>query len=716
MNRRARLAQRAYVTAFVAYVAVVLLWLSLGLVSAVAERSPSLRGELIRWEIATETAPWLRSLARGLRSAPGADESMDAGLWLDYSFSVFTIALALLLVRARPRHPVVRLLSFAMIGTSAAFNLTAHRALDVLSIAYGVNFEDLHLLLLHCVAGVAYVYALLLFPDGRLLPSRLQLPSRVLALARVGWLVVANFLLLQAALITGTDHRAFFVVFYGVVAPATGLVAQRRRYQRAGTAAERAQCRLVLAALVTALVAAFLVAVPILLLDSRTLSVTAEESLVPISFGLFRAVFSLIPVALVVGIVRFRLWEIDTLLTRALVVSGLGVVTGLGFIAAVVALPALVGDDGSIGLLGSAAVAAVVAVAIQPIRELVRRGANRLVYGRRPSPFELVGELARLVDEAVSIEHVVPRLAELTARAVGARTVRIHLWADRPPESPWPPVVESPDSTYVVPVRYDGRMIAVLEVEMSAGDRLSDRERRLLSSVASQSGLALHNVELVLELRQRLVQVQRQATELRASRRRLAAATDAERERLQVALEETPQRRLTALLTGIDKLNSAVVDGSEEATALIDDLEAQSRVLLDELRALARGIYPPLLADRGVQTALSSILRKLDIDSVIDVGAGLGAFRVDAAAETAVYFSCVDAVQAAGAGVPIGVQLAVEDDHLVFAVGSADRVPDLSPEDRLEVADRLAAVGGSLDPAALSPGTPLGGRVPALPG
>jgi len=715
MTRRARLLQRAYVAAFVTYVAVVLLWLAFGFISAVAERSPALRGVLIRWEIGVETAPWLKSLARGLRIAPSADESMDAGLWLDYSFSVFTVGLALLLVRARPRHPVVRLLSFAMIGTAAAFNLTAHRALDVLQIAYGVDFDVLHLLLLHCVAGVAYVYALLLFPDGRLPAKRWRLAPRLVAPARVGWLVVANFLLLQAALATGTDHRVFFVVFYGVVAPATGLVAQRRRYRQARTAAERAQCRLVLTALVTALVGAFLVTVPIVLLDGRSLSVTAEESLVPMSFGLFRAVFSLIPVALVVGIVRFRLWAIDTLLTRALVVSGLGALTGLAFIAAVIALPTLVGDDGSIGLLGSAAVAAVVANALQPIRELVTQGASRLVYGRRPSPFELVGELARLVDETVSVEEVVPRLADLTRRAVGARTVRVRLRADVPRGSHWPPVVEWPDSTCVVPVSYGGQPIAAIEIEMFAGDRLGGRQHRLLSSVAAQSGLAVHNIALVTELRQQLAEVERQTAELRISRRRLAAATDAERERLQVSLEETPQRRLTNLLAGIDRLDRAVVDGEDQAVALIDDLEAQSRVLLDELRALARGIYPPLLADRGVQTALSSMLRKLDIDASLEVGPGLGAVRVDAAAETAVYFSCVDAVQAAGTGVPIGVRLAVEDEHLVFAVGSADRVPDVPLQDRQEIADRLAAVGGSLDASALSTGTPLLGRVPVLP-
>ncbi|MEO6714793.1 MAG: hypothetical protein ABIM89_15395, partial [Mycobacteriales bacterium] len=579
----------------------------------------------------------------------------------------------------------------------------------VLDTAFGLDVDWLHVLVLHCLAGMSYAYALLLFPDGALATRPSRLPRFLVKPGRAVGLVVANYLLLLAALQTGTDHRVFYVIFYGVVIPAAGLVAQRRRYRAAATADERAQSRVLLAALTLALATAFVASVPIALLEGRNLSVPARDSLVPASFAVFRAVFTLIPIVLVGGILRFRFWHVDALLTRTLVVSMLATMTGLGYVAAVVALPGLVGADGSIGVLGSAAAAVGLSLALQPARAWVTRVVNRLAYGRQPSPFELVRTLAQSSDEAGSADDVVGQLSELIRRAVGARAVHISF---RGSDAPSRNGLHA--SAYAVPVNHEGTTVAMVEVELHAGDRLGRAERQLLDSVAAQSGIALHNVQLVRQLSERLSDVEHQSGQLHESRQRLAEATDAERERMQRSLEDSPQRRITVLTQHIGQLGAALPGDVARAESLLDDLDQQALALLEELRQLARGIYPPLLGTRGLQTALASMLRKMDINTALDIGPGLADVQLEAAAETAVYFVCIEAVQAAGTGTPIPVRLHVEEQFVLFTVGDCIRLPDLSRAERQEIADRLSAVGGTVDEDALSSGTPLSGRVPAL--
>src|SRR5437879_5415071 len=64
-------------------------------------------------------------LALGIAAASHLPQS-QGGIALDYAFSVFSIGLALFLLRLRPRHRTARLLAVGMIGTAASFNLEAY--------------------------------------------------------------------------------------------------------------------------------------------------------------------------------------------------------------------------------------------------------------------------------------------------------------------------------------------------------------------------------------------------------------------------------------------------------------------------------------------------------------------------------------------------------------------------------------------------------------
>ena len=151
---------------------------------------------------------------------------------------------------------------------------------------------------------------------------------------------------------------------------------------------------------------------------------------------------------------------------------------------------------------------------------------------------------------------------------------------------------------------------------------------------------------------------------------------------------------------------------------MVHQLKAEATEALENLRDLARGIYPPLLADRGLVAALSSQARKAAVP--VEVAAN-GLARYPQEAEAAVYFCCLEALQNVakysgasravirlfGDERPVG--FVVEDDGVGFDVGVAMRGSGLTNMD-----DRVSALGGTLEVRS-SPGagTTIAGSIPA---
>jgi signal transduction histidine kinase len=149
---------------------------------------------------------------------------------------------------------------------------------------------------------------------------------------------------------------------------------------------------------------------------------------------------------------------------------------------------------------------------------------------------------------------------------------------------------------------------------------------------------------------------------------------------------------------------------------MLGQIEEETQVALDDLRDLARGIYPPLLADKGLGAALESQARKAPLPVQVDAD-GVGRFEQDV--ESAVYFSCLEALQNvakyAGAS-QATIELRRDDTTLRFAVTDDGRGFDptsVSGSGLQGVTDRLAAIGGTFDvESAPGSGTTVTGRVP----
>jgi signal transduction histidine kinase len=207
--------------------------------------------------------------------------------------------------------------------------------------------------------------------------------------------------------------------------------------------------------------------------------------------------------------------------------------------------------------------------------------------------------------------------------------------------------------------------------------------------------------------------------DVRASRQRLVAAQDEERRRLERNIHDGAQQQLVALAVKARLARQLTEREPAKAAEILGQIEAETQTALEDLRDLARGIYPPLLADRGLVAALEAQSRKAPVPVSVQAES-VGRYSADV--EATVYFCTLEALQnvAKYAGTDRTViRLSQSNGSLSFEVMDEGRGFDpneVATGSGLQgMADRLAAVGGSLEiRSAPGSGTTVTGRVPVI--
>ena len=636
---------------------------------------------------------------------------------------------------------VTFIVGFASLGALLAWKRPANPIGWVLS-ATGLSFAaaDIGLLLLQFprtrvwgnwsswmfFLGAGFVvFVPLLFPTGSL-PSRRWRPVAWAAAAGIAAWALGNAF--APTLITSGPPEVrnpvgvagpagrIFDVLAGVGGPliaASGLAAIVSlvfRYRRAG-AVEREQLKWLVYAggiIVAAVVA------DIVIEEIFSLNGDAANNL---QNGTGQGAVALVPIAIGIAIFRYHLYDIDVVINKTLVYGSLAVfITGV-YVAIVVGIGSLAqrGAHPSLGL--SIVATAVVAVAFQPVRELVQRLANRLVYGRRATPYEVLADFAGRMAGAYAAEDLLPRMARILAEGTGAS--RADVWlksrdmfgdgAAWPPEAPLLPPTRAtaagvpayPAADRILPVRYEGEVLGALSVSKRPGESLTPTEGRLLADLAAQVGLVLKNAGLRVQLLARL-------EEIRASRQRLVAAQDEERRRIERDIHDGAQQLLVALAIKLSITESLIGTDTDGERELLAELRQDAVGAVADLRDLARGIYPPLLASKGLVAALEAQARKSPVPTSVTAN-GVGRYPQDL--EAAVYFCVLEALQnvAKYAGATRAeVKLAASGHSLEFTVtvngAGFDQGSKAYGTGLQGMADRLHAHGGSLTVRS-SPGT-----------
>jgi signal transduction histidine kinase len=433
------------------------------------------------------------------------------------------------------------------------------------------------------------------------------------------------------------------------------------------------------------------------------------------------------PVAAGIAVLRYRLYDIDVVINKTLVFGALAAFVTAVYVAIVVGVGSLIGQGSHPNTGLSILATAVVAVAFHPARTRSQQVANRVVYGRRATPYEVLSQLAQRMGDTVASPDIAPRMARVLAEGTGANPtcVWLRIGGQLVCEAVWPagaglpPAVPLgdgddisalPGATLTLPVHHQGELLGALTLAKPAGERLTPTEEKLARDVASQAGLVLRNMRLTEDLLLRL-------DELQASRQRLVAAQDEERRRLERNLHDGAQQQLVALAVKVRLARAVAGKDPAKADDMLTQVEHDAQQTLQDLRDLARGIYPPLLAESGLATALAGQARRAALPVRVDAD-GIG--RYSPATEAAVYFCTLEALQNVAkyaAASAVDVVLRERDGVLVFEIHDDGAGFDPAGAARgmglQGMSDRLAALGGELDVAS-SPGrgTTVTGRIP----
>ncbi len=415
-----------------------------------------------------------------------------------------------------------------------------------------------------------------------------------------------------------------------------------------------------------------------------------------------------IPAAMAIAILKYGLFDIDVIISRALLVTLLSAAVTAVYAAIVLGVGTFVGHRRDPLLTIAAAVA--IALLFQPLRTRATRLANRLVYGERATPYQVLSDFAADMAGQLDLGDALDRMVSLLAGAAGATRVEawIRVGAELRPVAVWPsgsapsatvelaaadglPAADAPGR--IVPVRHGDDLLGAISLHKPRQEALNSAEDSLLRHLASQAGLVMRNAQLTAEL---------QATidELRASRRRLVEAQDAGRRKIERNLHDGAQQQLIALAIQLGLLAESA-DDPDLLRKAIPDLKAQLSAALDDLRALAHGIYPPLLAERGLVMALHAQAARSPVPVLLEADQ-VGRYPQDT--ESTVYFCTLEALQnmakharASQATVRLsgsaqGLEFSISDDGAGFPATGMRHGSGLQG-----MSDRLAAHGGTLD-------------------
>ncbi len=360
--------------------------------------------------------------------------------------------------------------------------------------------------------------------------------------------------------------------------------------------------------------------------------------------------FTPIPLAIGIALLRYRLWDIDPIINRALVYGALTVsVVGI-YILVVGYLGALFQTGGNLFI--SLVATGLVAILFAPLRDRLQRGVNRLMYGERDEPYKVLSQLGRRLEGTLAPEAVLPTIAENIARTL--RLPHVAIWladgdtlrlgaahgdapakttvrdagaveklchapdglrtADLGTSGEYGMVLASSGAALVLPLTHRGGLVGVLSLApRSPGEGFSPTDRLLMRDLATQSGAAAHAVRLTVELRSSL-------EDLRRSRERLVAAQEEERRRIQRDLHDGLGPVLASMRLRLEACLDAAQDENNPMAGELERLYELVGQATGDIRRLVYDLRPPVLDQLGLVPALRQHCERFSRETGVEVG------------------------------------------------------------------------------------------------
>ena len=423
-----------------------------------------------------------------------------------------------------------------------------------------------------------------LFPDGRFTPRWTRWLADLWIATQVIFLLFLSFLFPTVQLgLTAFSPLPWNILFFGFIG--SMLFAQVYRYRWVSDSVQRRQTKWVIFGVSFSLPG--WVAVVILSTFAQAHSNTGTH---PFFFGGIIGYLCqlLIPLSIAIAVLRSQLFDINVLIRRTLVYGTLTVCVVATYMTLVIGLGTVFRSSENVFI--SLFATALVAVLFQPLREWLQRRVNRLMYGERDVPYQVISRLGQRLEATLEPSAILPMIVETVGLALKLPYTAIRIQSD----GEWVFMAsygKATERTLSLPLTYAGEEIGELVLASRPGEEafaLADLD--LLTTLARQAGVAVHAVLLT--------------TELERSRQRIVAAREEGRRRLGSDLHDGLGHRLTGVLLKAELAMSSLHEDQATLTVLLNELHAQIKTSVDEVRSVAHRLHPPELELFGLTQAI----------------------------------------------------------------------------------------------------------------
>ena len=404
-------------------------------------------------------------------------------------------------------------------------------------------------------------------------------------------------------------------------------------------------------------------------------------NLFPVTWALVAAV---VPVAMTVAVLRYRLYDLDRIINRSLVWLVMSLLLIVGFVAIVALLRDVVtdGDDSGASLVATG----VMAVAFEPVRRRVQHGVDHLLYGDRDDPYKIIASLGDVHGQTVDPEAMLPLLTKTLARSMQVPYVAVRVAA---PDSQRDLVEHGRMTTKVEEFDMVARgapLGTLLVATRSLGGRFTGRERRLLEDVAQYAAVVTEATRLIRDLQ--------------VSRERLIMAREEERRRLWQDLHDSVGPALTGMSMQVRAARKSIREPTR-VIRILDDLAADLGFCTSEVRQLLDGLPRPAELDDGLEAALRAQCRRFDDALAVDLRIVKRLDGLPAAVEVAAYRIVSEALtnvakhaRAGACQIVVDLGRSLDIDVVDDGIGIADAPAGRSGIGLDSMRERAAELGG----------------------
>ncbi len=438
---------------------------------------------------------------------------------------------------------------------------------------------------------------LYLFPNGRFVPSWTR--YTILPILPLAPILGAIFGGERASMRTPLEWSilATYTVLVGI-----GVYGQIYRYRRLATPVEKQQTKVVVFGFMLVVLMNILLWPPYVTL-SKIPAGSLHPWWSPLNGVAWWVTVTIIPLSLAIAVMRYRLWDIDILINRALVYGTLsaGIVTLYVLLVGMLSLLSQSTGNLLISLLATG----LIAFLFQPLRERLQRSVNHLLYGERDDPYAALARLGRRLEASLAPEAVPLTIVTTIREALKLPYTAIYLKQD---DNNYKIIAESASSSLrvdkgkiqvpgmnregrCIPLIYQGETLGYLVLGPRApNEAFSSTDLRLLDDLAPQVGVAVHAVRLTEDLQR--------------SREQLVLAREEERRRLRRDLHDDLAPTLASLGLTASTAADLIATNPTKATALVKELQTEIRATVGNIRHLVYDLRPPTLDELGLLAAV----------------------------------------------------------------------------------------------------------------